>query len=220
MNNFLKSLIQVHLLLILIFFITSCSPPEPLTDAWFKQKHKELLETEPDVVISLKEFKETFLSQLSEEASDKKIMEKHSIGFWLMDDSLLPSSEDTISKAQTYIRTLKLCAANFAVMYANMEAGLMYGKTITDLDDADEISRLSDEYKNHAYYFGTRAIEIHFNVTNEAADTAINEEIWLIQDEINKINSNEKFLELLDSNAEICVMVRNQNPNNKDYIFD
>jgi len=63
-------------------------------------------------------------------------------------------------------------------------------------------------------------MEIDFNVTNEAAYTAINEEIWLIQDEINKINSNEKFLELLDSNAEICIMVRNQNPNNEDYIFD
>jgi len=209
-----------HLLLILVFFITSCSPPEPLTDAWFKQKHKELLETEPDVDISLKEFKETFLSQLSEEASDKEIMKKHSIGFWLMDDSLLPSSDDSMTKAQTYIRTLKLCSANFAVMYANMEAGLMYGKTITDLDDVDEISKLSDEYKNHAYYFGTRAMEIDFNVTNEEDYTAINEEIWLIQDEINKIHSNEKFLELLDSNAEICIMVRNQNPNNKDYNFD
>ena len=209
-----------HLLLILIFFITSCSPPEPLTDAWFKQKHNELLETEPDVDISLKEFKQTFLSQLSEEASDKKIMEKHSIGFWLMDNSLLPSSEDTMTKAETYIRTLKLCSANFAVMYANMEAGLMYGKTITDLDDVDEISRLSDEYKNHAYYFGTRAMEIDFNVTNEEDYTAINEEIWLIQDEINKIHSNEKFIELLDSNAEICILVRNQNPNNKDYNFD
>ena len=209
-----------HLLLILVFFITSCSPPEPLTDEWFKQKHKELLEIEPDVGISLKEFKETFLSQLSEEASDKKIMEKHSIGFWLMSDSLLPSSDDSMTKAQTYVRTLKLCSANFAVMYANMEAGLIYGKTITDLDDVDEISRLSDEYKNHAYYFGTRAMEIDFNVTNEADYTAINEEIWLIQDEINKINSNEKFLELLDSNAEICIMVRNQNPNNKDYNFD
>ena len=87
-----------------------------------------------------------------EEESDKKIMEKHSIAFWLMEDSLLPSSEDTDDKAQTYIRTLKLCSANFAVMYDNMEAGLMYGKTITGLDDADEISRLSDEYKNHAYY--------------------------------------------------------------------
>ena len=209
-----------YLLLMLVFFVTSCTPPEPGTDEWFKDKHKELLASDPEITLSLEEFKDIFTSQLSEEASDKKIMEKHSIGFWLMDDSLLPSSEDTISKAQTYIRTLKLCAANFAVMYANMEAGLMYGKTITDLDDADEISRLSDEYKNHAYYFGTRAIEIHFNVTNEAADTAINEEIWLIQDEINKINSNEKFLELLDSNAEICLMVRNQNPNNKDYIFD
>jgi hypothetical protein len=209
-----------YFLLILVFFITSCTPPEPGTDEWFKDKHKELLASDPEITLSLEEFKDIFTSQLSEEASDKKIMEKHSIGFWLMDDSLLPSSEDTISKAQAYIRTLKLCAANFAVMYANMEAGLMYGKTITDLDDADEISRLSDEYKNHAYYFGTRAIEIHFNVTNEAADTAINEEIWLIQDEINKINSNEKFIELLDSNAEICVMVRNQNPNNKDYIFD
>ena len=209
-----------HLLLILIFFITSCSPPEPLTDAWFKQKHKELLETEPDVDISLKEFKQTFLSQLSEEASDKKIMEKHSIGFWLMDGNLLPSSDDSMIEAQTYIRTLKLCSANFAVMYANMEAGLMYGKTITDLDDVDEISRLSDEYKNHAYYFGTRAMEIYFNVTNEEAHTAINEEIWLIQEEIHKIDSDEKFLELLDSNAEICIMVRNQNPNNKDYNFD
>ncbi|MDA0754385.1 MAG: hypothetical protein O3A49_06875 [Candidatus Marinimicrobia bacterium] len=209
-----------HLLLILIFFITSCSPPEPLTDAWFKQKHKELLETEPDVDISLKKFKQTFLSQLSEEASDKKIMEKHSIGFWLMDDSLLPSSDDSMTEAQTYIRTLKLCSANFAVMHANMEAGLMYGKTITDLDDVDEISRLSDEYKNHAYYFGTRAMEIDFNVTNEEDYTAINEEIWLIQDEINKIHSNEKFLELLDSNAEICIMVRNQNPNNKSYVID
>ena len=101
-----------------------------------------------------------------------------------------------------------------------MEAGLMYGKTMTGLDDADEISRLSDEYKNHAYYFGNRAIEIHFNVTDEADDIAISNEIALIQDEIYKISSDENFIELLDSNAEICVMVRNINPNNKDYIFD
>ena len=220
MNNFLKSLIQVHLILILIFFIASCSPPEPGTDEWFKDKHKELLKADPEVTLSLEEFKDIFLSQPSEEVSDKELMEKHSIRFWLKDDNLLPESEDTMTKAQTYIRTLKLCSANFAVMYANMEAGLKYGKTITGLDDADEISRLSDEYKNHAYYFGTKAMDVHFNVTNEAADTAINEEIWLIQDEINKINSNEKFLELLDSNAEICIMVRNQNPNNKDYILN
>ena len=209
-----------YFLLILIFFITSCSPPEPGTEAWFKEKHKELKAVDPEVEITLEEFKEMLLSPPSEEASDKKIMEKHSIAFWLMDDSLLPSSEDTNDEAQMYIRTLKLCSANFAVMYENMEAGLMYGETITGLDDADEISRLSDEYKNHAYYFGTRAMEIHFNVTNEADYTAINEEIWLIQEEIHKIDSDEKFLELLDSNAEICIMVRNQNPNNKDYIFN
>ena len=208
-----------HLLLILVFFITSCSPPEPGTDEWFKAKHKELLASDPEITLSLEEFKDIFTSQLTDDVSDKKIMEKHSISFWLADDSLLPESEDTDDKAQTYIRTLKLCSANFAVMYDNMEAGLMYGKTMTGLDDVDEISRLSDEYKNHAYYFGTRAMEIDFNVTNEEDYTAINEEIWLIQDEINKIHSNEKFLELLDSNAEICIMVRNQNPNNEDYHF-
>jgi len=49
---------------------------------------------------------------------------------------------------------------------------------------------------------------------------AISDEIALIQDEINTINSDEKFIELLDSNAEICEMVRSQNPNNRDYIFD
>ena len=210
-----------YLLLILIFFITSCSPPEPGTDEWFKAKHKELLASDPEITLSLEEFKDILTPNSSEEEeSDKKIMEKHSIGFWLMADSLLLSSKDTDDKAQMYIRTLKLCSANFAVMYDNMEAGLMYGKTMTGLDDADEISRLSDEYKNHAYYFGTRAMEIYFNVTNEEAYTAINEEIWLIQEEIHKINSNEKFLELLDSNADICIMVRSQNPNNKDYIFD
>ena len=210
-----------QLLLILIFFIASCSPPEPGTDEWFKAKHKELLASDPEITLSLEEFKDILTPNSSEEEeSDKKIMEKYSIGFLLMDDSLLPSSEDTDDKAQTYIRTLKLCSANSAVMYDNMEAGLMYGKAITGLDDADEMSRLSDEYKNHAYYFGTRAMEIYFNVTNEEAYTAINEEIWLIQEEIHKIHSDEKFLELLNSNAEICVMVRNQNPNNKDYIFD
>ena len=209
-----------YLLLIFVFFISSCSPPEPGTDEWFKDKHKELLKADPEVTLSLEEFKDIFSSQPSEEVSDKKLMEKHSIRFWLMDDSLLPSSEDTITKAQTYIRTLKLCAANFSIMHANMEAGLIYGEAITGVDDVNEMSRLSDEYKNHAYYFGNRAIEIHFNVTDEADDIAISDEIALIQDEIYKISSDENFIELLDSNAEICVMVRNINPNNKDYIFD
>ncbi len=209
-----------YFLLILVFFITSCSPPEPGTNEWFKEKYKELLKADPEVTLSLEEFKDIFSSQLSEEVSDKKLMEKHSIGFWLMEEDLLPSSEDSKSIAPVYIRTLKQCAANFSVMYSNMEAGLMYGKAITGLDDVNEMSRLSGEYKDNAFYFATRASEIHFKLTNEAVEADISNEIKLIQDEINRINSDEKFLELLDANAEICVMVRNQNPNNKDYIFD
>ena len=208
-----------YLLLILVFFITSCTPPEPGTDEWFKEKHKELLNADPEVDLSLEEFKDIFSSYLSEEVSDESLMEKHSIGFWLMEEGLLPSSEDAKSMAPVYIRTLKQCAANFSIMYANMEAGLMYGEAITGLDDINEMSRLSDEYKDHAYYFATRASEIHFKLTNEAAEITISDEITSIQDEINRINSDEKFLELLDANAEICAMVRNQNPNNKNYIW-
>ena len=209
-----------YLLLILVFLITSCTPPEPGTDEWFEEKHKELLKADPEVNLSLEEFKDIFSSYLPEEVSDESLMEKHSIRFWIMGEDLLPSSEDSRSIAPIYIRILKQCAANFSVMYSNMEAGLMYGEAITGLDDMNEMSRLSNEYKDHAYYFATRASEIHFKLTNEAVEADISNEIKLIQDEINRINSDEKFLELLDANAEICVMVRNQNPNNKDYIFD
>ena len=166
-----------YFLLILVFFITSCSPPEPGTNEWFKEKYKELLKADPEVTLSLEEFKDIFSSQLSEEVSDKKLMEKHSIGFWLMEEDLLPSSEDSKSIAPVYIRTLKQCAANFSVMYANMEAGLMYGEAITGLDDVNEMSRLSGEYKDNAYYFATRASEIHFKLTNEAAEADISDEI-------------------------------------------
>ena len=78
-----------YLLLILVFFITSCSPPEPGTDEWFKAKHKELLASVPEITLSLEEFKDILTANSSEEESDKKIMEKHSIYFWLMQDSLL-----------------------------------------------------------------------------------------------------------------------------------
>ena len=209
-----------YLLLILVFLITSCTPPEPGTDEWFEEKHKELLKADPEVNLSLEEFKDIFSSYLTEEVSDESLMEKHSIRFWIMGEDLLPSSEDSRSIAPIYIRILKQCAANFSVMYSNMEAGLMYGEAITGLDDMNEMSRLSNEYKDHAYYFATRASEIHFKLTNEAAEITISDEITSIQDEINRINSDEKFLELLDANAEICLMVRNQNSNNKDYIFD
>ena len=208
-----------YFLLILVFFISSCTPPEPGTNEWFEDKYKELMAADPEIDLSLNEFKDILTSQTLA-MSDDEIIKKHSIGFWLADDSLLIESEDSRAIAPLYVRTLKQCAANFSVMYANMEAGLQYGQAITGLDDANEMSRLSDKYKDHSYYFATRASEIHFKLTDEAAEEDISDEISLIMGEINKINSDEKFLELLDANAEICEMVRNQNPNNKDYIFD
>ena len=190
-----------YFLLIFIFLITSCSPPELGTDDDISSPNQE------------------------REALDKNLIIKHSIFAWLMDDNFMDLINDPSSKSDefndsVYIKVLKQCSANFSIMYGNMEAGLLIGKTITGLDDVNEISRLSDEYKNHAYYFGTRAMEIDFNVTNEENYTAINEEIWLIQDEINKIHSNEDFIALLEANAQICIMIRNQNPNNKDYNFN
>lgn len=208
-----------YFLLIFVFFITSCTPPEPGTDEWFKDKYKELMAADPEIDLSLNEFKDILTSQ-TYAMSDDDTIEKHSIGFWLADDTLLPESEDSKAIAPVYVRTLKQCAANFSIMYANMEAGLEYGEAITGLNDVNEMSRLSDVYIDHAYYFATRASEIHFKLTNEEAEITISDEIALIQDEINTINSDEKFIELLDSNAEICEMVRNQNPNNKNYEFN
>ena len=208
-----------YFLLILVFFVTSCTPPEPGTDEWFEDKYKELMAADHEIDISLNEFKDILTSQTFA-MSDDDTIKKHSIGIWLADDTLLSKSEDSKAIAPVYIRTLKQCAANFSIMYANMEAGLEYGEAITGLNDVNEMSRLSDVYIDHAYYFAARASEIHFKLTNEEAEITISDDIALIQDEINTINSDEKFIELLDSNAEICEMVRNQNPNNKDYIFD
>ena len=52
-----------YFLLILVFFISSCSSPEPGTDEWFKEKHKELLKADPEVNLSLGEFKDIFSSE-------------------------------------------------------------------------------------------------------------------------------------------------------------
>ena len=205
--------------LILVFLISSCTPPEPGTDEWFEDKYKELMAADPEIDLSLNEFKDILTSQ-TYAMSDDDTIEKHSIGFWLADDTLLPESENSKAIAPVYVRTLKQCAANFSIMYANMEAGLEYGEAITGLNDVNEMSRLSDVYIDHAYYFATRASEIHFKLTNEESEITISDEIESIQSEINTIDSDEKFLELLDSNAEICIMVRNQNPNNKNYIFN
>ena len=93
-----------YFLLILVFFISSCSSPEPGTDEWFKEKHKELLKADPEVNLSLEEFKDIFSSYLSEEVSDESLMEKHSIGFWLMEEGLLPSSEDAKTKTSILLK--------------------------------------------------------------------------------------------------------------------
>ena len=191
-----------YLLLIFIFLITSCSPPELGIDDDISSPNQE------------------------REELDKNLIIKHSIFAWLMDDNFMdsindPSSKDDKFNNTVYVKVLKQCSANFSIMYGNMEAGLLLGKTITGLDDVKEISRLSDEYKNHAYYFATRAYEIQPAESNVAEkSTAINDEILSIQDEINKIHSNEDFIALLEGNAHICIMVRNQNPNNKDYVFN
>ena len=191
-----------YFLLIFIFLITSCSPPELGTDDDISSPNQE------------------------REALDKSLIIKHSIFAWLMDDNFMdsindPSSKDDEFNNSVYIKVLKQCSANFSIMYGNMEAGLLYGKTITGLDDVKEISRLSDEYKNHAYYFATRAYEIQPAESNVAEKaTAVSDEISSIQDEINEIHSNEDFIALLEGNAHICIVVRNQNPNNKDYVFD
>ena len=51
-----------YFLLLLIFFITSCSPPEPGTDEWFEEKYNELIEADPSVepTLTLEEFIDIF----------------------------------------------------------------------------------------------------------------------------------------------------------------
>ena len=49
-----------YFLFILIIFVASCSPPEPGTEEWFKEKHKKLLEAVPDVNLTFEEFVEIF----------------------------------------------------------------------------------------------------------------------------------------------------------------
>ena len=75
-----------YFLLILIFFITSCSPPKPGTETWFKEKHKELKAIDPEVEITLGEFKEDFSisthsqTNLSKEQIINKAIWLHSEG--------------------------------------------------------------------------------------------------------------------------------------------
>tara|TARA_Y100000768_G_scaffold190454_1_gene142720 strand:+ start:867 stop:1451 length:585 start_codon:yes stop_codon:yes gene_type:complete len=192
-----------HLLIIIIFFLAACAPSK--SDASPEEVSSE--ETSSDL-IPLDEF----------------LLKKHAIAAWVMDDNFIPPSDDWANgSAETvYIKVLKQCAANFSIMYANMQAGLSFGKTITGLEDPKEMERLSKEYKNHSLYFAVRTEELLLKDRKDidALRDSIDNELISIQNEIFEIVSDEIFVDLLESNAEICLLVRDQNPDNKSYKFE
>ena len=192
-----------HLLIIIIFFLAACTPSK--SDALPEEVSSE--ETSSDL-IPLDEF----------------LLKKHAIAAWVMDDNFIPPSDDWANgSAETvYIKVLKQCAANFSIMYANMQAGLSFGKTITGLEDPKEMERLSKEYKNHSLYFAVRAEELLLKDRKDidAVRDSIDNELISIQNEIFEIISDELFVDLLESNAEICLLVRDQNPDNQNYKFE
>ena len=192
-----------HLLIIIVFFLAACTPSK--SDALPEEVSSE--ETSSDL-IPLDEF----------------LLKKHAIAAWVMDDNFIPPSDDWAngSSETVYIKVLKQCAANFSIMYANMQAGLSFGKTITGLEDPKEMERLSKEYKNHSLYFAVRAEELLLKDRKDidALRDSIDNELISIQNEIFEIVSDELFIDLLESNAEICLLVRDQNPDNQNYKFE
>ena len=81
------------------------------------------------------------------------------------------------------------------------------------MEKFEEVDEVNDEE--------VEEVEVEYTTPGpQAAEEDISDEISLIMGEINKINSDKKFLELLDSNAEICEMVRSHNPNNKNYTWE
>ena len=209
-----------YISLILIFLVTSCSSPKEHSEEWFLEKLSD-----PDW-----EYREDFKEIMQSMKDDARIIDKYSINYWLNKDDFL-DSYDTSPKA-TYLKTLKLCAANFAVMYGFIEAGKLHGTTLRGIVDANEMNVLSSQYDNHAHYFYSRALEIEtadFDDTNwesdelsyyEIKEGSIGKEIAKIRDEIFLINSNEDLIQLMESNEELCIQVRNQNPNNQEYKID
>jgi len=200
-----------------IFLLVSCDSPEPYSEEWFE---KGL--TNPN-----SEYSQEFKVLAKGMSNDQELKEKYSIATLLMTDTFLNQSS-----VDQYLKSLQICAANFSVMYAFMEAGIEIGETITGLTDTDEMSRLSNEYVNHAYYFAVRGTEIKASDSGAANwddDTlsyyemkkAINDkEITKIQNEFYSIQSNETLVELLESNEQLCYQIRRQNPNNQDYRLD
>ena len=204
-------------IVISLFLLVSCNSPEPYSEKWFE---KELADPNS-------KYSEEFEVLAKEMANDEELKEKYSITTLLMTDAFL-----NLSSLDQYLKSLQICAANFSVMYGFMEAGIKIGETITGLTDADEMSRLSTEYVNHAYYFAVRGTEIEASDSGAANwddDTlsyyemkkAINDkEITKIQNEFYSIQSNETLVGLLESNEQLCYQIRRQNPNNQDYRLD
>ena len=202
---------------IFLFLLVSCNSPDKFSEEWFE---KELADPNS-------KYSEEFEVLAKEMANDEELKDKYSITTLLMTDAFL-----NLSSLDQYLKSLQICAANFSVMYGFMEAGIKMGETVTGLTDTDEMSRLSNEYVNHAYYFAVRGTEIESNDSGAAnwddvtlsyyeMKKAINDkEITKIQNEFYSIQSNETLVGLLESNEQLCYQIRRQNPNNQDYRLD
>ena len=204
-------------IVISLFLLVSCNSPEPYSEKWFE---KELADPNS-------KYSEEFEVLAKEMANDEELKDKYSITTLLMTDAFL-----NLSSLDQYLKSLQICAANFSVMYGFMEAGIKMGETVTGLTDTDEMTRLSNEYVNHAYYFAVRGTEIDASDSGAAnwddhalsyyeMKKAINDkEITKIQNEFYSIQSNETLVGLLESNEQLCYQIRRQNPNNQDYRLD
>ncbi len=202
--------------LLLVFLLVSCNSPEEYSEEWFLEKLAD-----PDW-----EFREQARNIMQTIKDDASLVEKYSIGSWLSNEEFANSNRD---KEATYLKTLKLCAANFAIMYGFTEAGKLSGETLEEVVDEEEMIRLSKQYDNHIHYFYTRALEIetaNFDDTNwngngityyDMKDAAMSKEVGNIRDEIYSIESNDSLIELLEKNEKLCYIVRRQNPNNQNY---
>lgn len=202
--------------LLLVFLLVSCNSPEEYSEEWFLEKLAD-----PDW-----EFREQARNIMQTIKDDASLVEKYSIGSWLSNEEFANSNRD---KEATYLKTLKLCAANFAIMYGFTEAGKLSGETLEEVIDEEEMIRLSKQYDNHIHYFYTRALEIetaNFDDTNwngngityyDMKDAAMSKEVGNIRDEIYSIESNDSLIELLEKNEKLCYIVRRQNPNNQNY---
>jgi hypothetical protein len=201
---------------ILLILLASCNSPEEYSEEWFLEKLAD-----PDW-----EFREQTRDIMQTMKDDASLVEKYSISSWLSNEEFANSNRD---KEGTYLKTLKLCAANFAVMYGFIEAGKLSGETLEEVIEQEEMARLSKQYDNHIHYFYTRALEIetaNFDDTNwngngityyDMKDAAMSKEVGNIRDEIYLIESDDSLIELLEGNEKLCFMVRRQNPNNQNY---